>query len=502
MDRRALVGVVVTTSALVATLVAPAHADPAPGGGDTTPPQIAISIPASPGEGPWAGWYADPVLVTVSATDAAGIAGIGYRLTGAQTGEETGSEPLSFTITEPGVTTITVTADDVNGNQARRTYGVGIDATDPIIEVSGTVLDGRTIRQGDDRRLTYECADAATGVASCTASDGVVSAGRVPTGSLGDQRITITALDHVGRTRTRHVDYTVEPALLRIINPPVIDGDPDAAQVGQVLTATAGTFDPAAERVTYEWLRTGTAAGTGPTYTPTAADVGHHLSLRATAHRAGYADTKVPWTTGWVLIEPGEFDVSGSPAATGAARVGGTLRISPPTTIEPQPAIITNLWLIDGEPHETDSPRLELTAEHVGKTIGCVQEYSRPGYVDVTRSCVFPDGGTSVTVEGPDPGGPGSPDGAGDWAVLTPAGVTGRPKVGRKLRAVLPRLSAPAQRWRYRWLRNGKAIKGAVRPAYKLRKADRGRRIAIRVTATGRDGAVIVSVSPARKVRR
>ncbi|MDQ6525759.1 hypothetical protein RB608_19240 [Nocardioides sp. LHD-245] len=483
-----------------AGVAAPAHADLPPGGGDNTPPKITVTIPPSP----WEGWYPGPVDVTISATDAAGIEGLSYTLTGAQTGgDHSDFEPLNLTISQPGTTMITITATDTNGIQATAKYGVGVDLTDPSIEVGGSVTDGGTIRQGQVRTLTYACGDAPTGIASCAATGGLVSGGAVPTDTLGAHRITVSAVDHVGRSRTRSIDYTVEMPLLVINESPVIKGAPASIKVGQTLEATAGLWTPSAERVTYVWTRFGKVVGTGPTYTPTAADVGGRISLQATGHRDGYADTTVPFTTGFVLVERGDFAVGGPTVVTGSAHVGGTLSMTRPT-VEPAPSI-TNLWTIDGEEYETDSPWLDLTAEHAGKTIGCVQIFSRAGYVDATSPCVFPGGATSVVVPGPTaPGAGGGAGGSTDaaWSVLAPTALKGKPVVGKRLRAVLPQLSGPAQTWTYQWLRNGKPIAGATKATYKVRKADRRRKITVRVTSTSPTGTVLVSTATPKRIAR
>ena len=57
--------------------------------------------------------------------------------------------------------------------------------------------------------------------------------------------------------------------------------------------------------------------------------------------------------------------------------------------------------------------------------------------------------------------------------------------------------------WTYQWLRTGKPIKGATRSSYRLRTADRGHRIRIRITVrtTGYVAATRVSAATA-KIRR
>lgn len=41
----------------------------------------------------------------------------------------------------------------------------------------------------------------------------------------------------------------------------------------------------------------------------------------------------------------------------------------------------------------------------------------------------------------------------------------------------------------YQWLRGGKTIKGATKATYNVRKADRGKKVACRVSAASPDGA-------------
>jgi hypothetical protein len=50
---------------------------------------------------------------------------------------------------------------------------------------------------------------------------------------------------------------------------------------------------------------------------------------------------------------------------------------------------------------------------------------------------------------------------------------------------------------RYQWLRNGKAIKGARSATYRLVSADRGRRIAVRVTGSKAGYLTVVKASGA-----
>ena len=80
--------------------------------------------------------------------------------------------------------------------------------------------------------------------------------------------------------------------------------------------------------------------------------------------------------------------------------------------------------------------------------------------------------------------------------VVTVPKMLGILKVGKVLKAVPPTVSPAATTVQYQWLRNGKAIKGlAARHAkYKLVRADRGRRISVRITRLRPGYPALVSV--------
>jgi hypothetical protein len=74
--------------------------------------------------------------------------------------------------------------------------------------------------------------------------------------------------------------------------------------------------------------------------------------------------------------------------------------------------------------------------------------------------------------------------------------VTGVRKVGRTLKVVKRTYDSGTTK-RHQWLRNGTAIKGsaAKKSTYKLRSADRGKRIQVRITVTKPGYADVVKVS-------
>jgi hypothetical protein len=61
--------------------------------------------------------------------------------------------------------------------------------------------------------------------------------------------------------------------------------------------------------------------------------------------------------------------------------------------------------------------------------------------------------------------------------------ITGTAKVGKKLKVKAGAWN-PKPKLTYRWYANGKAIKGATKASYKLKKAQKGKRITVKVTAS------------------
>ncbi|GAA1965108.1 hypothetical protein GCM10009798_26720 [Nocardioides panacihumi] len=83
---------------------------------------------------------------------------------------------------------------------------------------------------------------------------------------------------------------------------------------------------------------------------------------------------------------------------------------------------------------------------------------------------------------------------------LGPVRVLGTAKVGKRLTAKLPAWSTQPGSVRVQWLRNGRAIAGATRPTYKVGRADRRKRVAVRVTAV-RGASRVVLTSASVRVR-
>jgi hypothetical protein len=78
--------------------------------------------------------------------------------------------------------------------------------------------------------------------------------------------------------------------------------------------------------------------------------------------------------------------------------------------------------------------------------------------------------------------------------------LTGTIKSGKKVKATIVNNQVSGAKYKYQWLRDGKAISGATKATYKLTKADKGKKISVKVTGT-KDGYTTKTVkSKATKV--
>ncbi len=89
---------------------------------------------------------------------------------------------------------------------------------------------------------------------------------------------------------------------------------------------------------------------------------------------------------------------------------------------------------------------------------------------------------------------------SGTIAAVTPH-LTGKARVGRRLRVAAGVWSPAPVALTYQWLRNGRPIARATGAAYQLRARDRGKRISVRVTGTRGGYAGVSVVSAGKRVR-
>ncbi|RNL65426.1 carboxypeptidase regulatory-like domain-containing protein [Nocardioides marmoriginsengisoli] len=171
------------------------------------------------------------------------------------------------------------------------------------------------------------------------------------------------------------------------------------------------------------------------------------------------------------------------PSITGTRKVGSTLT-GVPGTWNADPEFYAIQWLRNGVvvPHPNDF-NYQVTAADAGKRITMTITAQRTGLEPVTVSTLPATIALQVLT------------------LTTKPAVLGKPKVGKRLRAVAPR-STPAATVRYQWLRNGVAIKGATRATYKLVRKDKRKKVGVRITLSKPGYATVVrKVVRATKVR-
>ena len=152
-----------------------------------------------------------------------------------------------------------------------------------------------------------------------------------------------------------------------------------------------------------------------------------------------------------------------APKATGVHRVGNTLTAK--STGWPTGATAKYQWLRNGKAIKgATTAKYALRAQDKGKKVS-VRVVVSVGQHRVTRispaHVVKPGKLTAKTVK-----------------------ISGKTKVGARLKVSTKAWKPGKVTLKYRWLRNGKAIKGATGKTYVLKRSDRGKRISVKVTGS------------------
>jgi hypothetical protein len=300
------------------------------------------------------------------------------------------------------------------------------------------------------------------------AIDGVSRGTATVTGGTAEISVTLpagtTAGEHVATVTaapsgtTVRVPFTVASGTLTAPTP-TISG---TAKVGQKLTAVTGTWGPAPVSLRYQWLRDGSAiaGATKSTYTLTAADGGDRVSVRVTGTKTGY--TTASRTSASKVVAPGTLTAK-TVTFSGPAKVGQKLTAKTGTW-GPAPVKLSYQWLRDGKAIKGATKSTHtLTAGDRGHRISVRITGTKTGYTTTSKTS------SSKVVA------------VGTLTVKKPT-ISGPAQVGRTLSVKIGKGSPSGIRYSYQWIRDGKAIKGATGVRYTLEAADRGSRIAVKVT--------------------
>ncbi|WP_209716470.1 carboxypeptidase regulatory-like domain-containing protein [Marmoricola sp. OAE513] len=264
---------------------------------------------------------------------------------------------------------------------------------------------------------------------------------------------------------------------------PAISGTP---QVGVALTASGGTWNPTDVTRTFQWKVAGSNVGTNSdTYVPVVGDVGKTITVTVEASKNGSSASATSLATGPVTAAPAVvIQNTALPSISGQPKVGKVLAAARGTW-SPNDLTYTYQWLRNGTAI-TGATRTTyaVNSADLGRRLSVRVIASRPGSTSVPKV-------SAAT----------GPVARGTLVLSGTARVTGKLKVGKVLRAT-PRACAPMASVSYQWLRAGKAIGGARSATYKLKKADKGKKVSVRITYA-RVGYVIVTqtVLTSKKVR-
>ena len=162
---------------------------------------------------------------------------------------------------------------------------------------------------------------------------------------------------------------------LSVTEGPAITGTPTVARL---LTGTAGTWS---KKVTVKrrWLRDGQPIrhATHARYRATPSDVGHDLTFRVSASRAGYAPAIL--TSAPVRIQAGTLRLRTAPTITGRTAVGRALT-GTAGSWRPTPKVARQ-WLRDGQPIAgATHTRWRITAADRGHRLELMVTATKPGY--------------------------------------------------------------------------------------------------------------------------
>jgi hypothetical protein len=276
-------------------------------------------------------------------------------------------------------------------------------------------------------------------------------------------RVTASRLGY----QTTSVDsapVTIQPGTISVLTDPTVTG---TAQVGSVLHAVSGTWTTllSAFTSTWQWRANGVdiPGATASTYTVLPGDVGSTLSVAQHVSATGYtAATLVSSETATVpqpLISPAPV-----PTVSGTPRVGSPLTLDAGTWMTG--VALTYQWSVGGVPvagatGTTYTPGVG----DLGKAVRVAVTGTRASYPTVTTT----SSDTAAV-------------GLGVLAATRPS-IRGRTTVGWTLTA-RPGTWTSGTTLHYAWYADGTRIRHATAKRLRLGKAQRGKRITVKVTGT------------------
>lgn len=401
-----------------------------------------------------------------------------------------GDEPITFTVyVDPSGHVTDQYGVPIPG--ATVTLQRLVDGTfQPVADGDETIMDPSTAEHGglgaqnpgltdEDGFFRWDVAkDNTYRVVASGAASGGVSCADFTTPGMTVEPMRVNLLLKMSCTGADAPEPTVEP---------VVTG---GTTLGSTLTATPGTWDH--DIVAFGdivWLRDGEQVGTGSTYELTEADLGSEVTARFTQRRRDYVQdtdgdrslvtfeafsvdvaTEVP--TGTLQATPAK--ITGTAAAGKVLTLGGA-------AFTPSTATRKIQWYVDSKPISgATAATYKVPAAHGGRTISAKVTGTLAGYDTLTVSAA----GKRIAA-----------------ANTAKPAVSGIVKVGKIVKALKGTWYAVGYGFRYQWLANGKAIRGATKTSFKIPKALKGKLLAVRVTAVKAGWPTVTATSAGKRIR-
>lgn len=379
--------------------------------------------------------------------------------------------------------------------------GLGMAPVEPFI--TGTYEVGKPLtvvgQEGwrpTDATFSYRWMERSTGAATPIA--GATSATFTPGAAQNGKWVWA----QVTASRTGYKPATMTTPLTRVGGTHVQISSPlrvsGTVSPGNTITASYGK--PGNTYGAIQWFVDGVPTPDGPSYdtaswpfTVTAAHAGARVEARLSIYRT---DAQGNYVDGSDSFHRAQVTVAGqrpaqalptAPAPSGTATVGKVL--AAPKNVTADPAAALSYQWYSGSAPVSGATRSTYTVRSadLGKPVQVRVSVARPGwwgtYVTTSRSSVA--------------------KGALKKGKVTIKGAThGKARVGKKLSAKATGWGPKPVKVSYRWLRNGKSIKGATKSTYTVSRKDRGNSVKVKIAVRKSKYATVTKTSKNVKIKR
>lgn len=305
-----------------------------------------------------------------------------------------------------------------------------------------------------------------------------VTAKNVPTGDLnygvsyvGDSKSLVSAGGGTVRVLPSSATHTVVDRIGTVSGPLVAGGR---------LTAPQVLYAPWDSQITYQWRRDGApiSGATRSTYLLTHADSGHMVTVVETARHEGLTPSSAVYAPVGAVIADPTFAVT---------TLGGVNQAKATITVKEMGKAATGTVTFASDGVKVTRT---LTNGVASATLSGLAPGSRTISVSYSGDSLTSPGTTSAQV-------PVLAKPAASTAAIDPnVTVTGKPAIGAVLTVQIRAYAPWSGRLYYQWLRNGKAILGAVNPSYVVQDVDAGHRLSVSATVRAAQTTPATAIYP------